>query len=156
MIGCAKCGFENSDDANFCSRCGNRLVPSDAAHTTAVLESVAECEPHDQEYETVYPREAPMLIIRAGGGREGEEIPLTDEPLTIGRTPESGLFLDDVTVSRHHARIMRDATGLLVEDQNSLNGTYVNRTRVERQRLKDGDELQIGKFKLVFLEQAQS
>jgi len=156
MISCEKCSFENTDDSNFCSRCGNRLAVPDPSDTTAVLDAVVECEPDTAELDLACPREAPLLIIRSGGGREGEEIPLTEDLLTIGRTPESGLFLDDVTVSRHHARILRDATGLVVEDQNSLNGTYVNRKRVERQRLKDADELQIGKFKIVFLESAQS
>ncbi len=74
--------------------------------------------------------------------------------LTIGRSPHSDLFLDDVTVSRHHARVLRDEGGFWVEDLNSLNGTYVNRKRIERHRLFDGDELQIGKFKLAFLEQS--
>ena len=74
---------------------------------------------------------------------------------TIGRSPHSDLFLDDVTVSRHHARVLRDEGGFWVEDLNSLNGTYVNRKRIEQQRLYDGDELQIGKFKLAFLEQAE-
>ena len=78
--------------------------------------------------------------------------PSTTDLLTIGRNPESHLFLDDVTVSRHHARIVRDATGFVAEDMNSLNGTYVNRRRVERHHLSDGDELQIGKFKLAYLE----
>lgn len=99
---------------------------------------------------------APCLLIRAGGGREGEEIALDAELLTIGRNPESHLFLDDVTVSRHHARIVRDETGFAVEDLNSLNGTYVNRRRVERHHLSDGDELQIGKFKLAYLEPLDS
>ncbi|NLV72744.1 MAG: FHA domain-containing protein [Actinobacteria bacterium] len=94
-----------------------------------------------------------MLLIRAGGGREGENIALGGDVLTIGRSPHSDLFLDDVTVSRHHARILRVEDEYLVEDLNSLNGTYVNRKRIERHRLSDGDELQIGKFKLAFLEQ---
>ena len=93
-----------------------------------------------------------MLLIRAGGGREGERVQLEADLLTIGRNPENHLFLDDVTVSRHHARVVRDATGFAIEDLNSLNGTYVNRRRVERHHLSDGDELQIGKFKLSFLE----
>jgi pSer/pThr/pTyr-binding forkhead associated (FHA) protein len=98
----------------------------------------------------------PCLLIRAGGGREGEEVALDAELLTVGRNPESDLFLDDVTVSRHHARIVRDATGFVAEDLNSLNGTYVNRRRVERHHLSDGDELQIGKFKLAYLEPLDS
>ena len=94
----------------------------------------------------------PVLLIRAGGGREAEVVPLAGDVLTIGRSPHSDLFLDDVTVSRHHARIVRDEDGFLVEDLNSLNGTYVNRKRIERHVLTNGDELQIGKFKLAFLE----
>ena len=97
-------------------------------------------------------RELTALMIRAGGGREGEVIVLDSDVLTIGRSPHSDVFLDDVTVSRHHARVIRDESGFLVEDLNSLNGTYVNRRRIERHRLFDGDELQIGKFKLAFLE----
>jgi len=97
----------------------------------------------------------PVLLIRTGGGREGEVIGLGSEVLTVGRSPHSDLFLDDVTVSRHHARILHDASGFLVEDLNSLNGTYVNRKRIERHQLLDGDELQIGKFKLAFLEQEE-
>jgi pSer/pThr/pTyr-binding forkhead associated (FHA) protein len=98
------------------------------------------------------PREGTVLLIRSGGVREGETIAFDSDVLTIGRSPQSDLFLDDVTVSRHHARVIRDANGYLVEDLNSLNGTYVNRKRIERDRLSDGDELQIGKFKLAFLE----
>jgi pSer/pThr/pTyr-binding forkhead associated (FHA) protein len=93
-----------------------------------------------------------VLLIRSGGGREGETIELNSDVLTIGRSPNSDLFLDDVTVSRHHARVLRDEGGFWVEDLNSLNGTYVNRKRIEQHRLFDGDELQIGKFKLAFLQ----
>jgi pSer/pThr/pTyr-binding forkhead associated (FHA) protein len=96
-----------------------------------------------------------MLVVVSGAGREGERIPLDADLLTVGRNPDSHLFLDDVTVSRHHARVIRDAAGFLIEDLNSLNGTYVNRRRVERHHLSDGDELQIGKFKLSFLEPLQ-
>jgi pSer/pThr/pTyr-binding forkhead associated (FHA) protein len=90
-------------------------------------------------------------VIRAGGDREGEFVNVEGDVFTIGRSPQSDLFLDDVTVSRHHARVSLDADGYLVEDLNSLNGTYVNRKRIERHQLVDGDELQIGKFKLAFL-----
>jgi pSer/pThr/pTyr-binding forkhead associated (FHA) protein len=96
-----------------------------------------------------------VLLIRTGGGREGEVIGLSSDVLTIGRSPHSDLFLDDVTVSRHHARVLLDEGEFLVEDLNSLNGTYVNRRRIERHRLSDGDELQIGKFKLAFIEREE-
>jgi pSer/pThr/pTyr-binding forkhead associated (FHA) protein len=120
---------------------------------TTIVYAVGERE----EYETrlvdgVDRREGTVLLIRTGGGREGETITLDSDVATIGRSPHSDLFLDDVTVSRHHARVLRDEVGYLVEDLNSLNGTYVNRKRIERHRLSDADELQIGKFKLAFLE----
>ncbi len=152
MIACAKCGFENHVDANFCSRCGSRLVHADPAETTVTYAPASTEEAAAAGPRVEAPRFIPTLLIRAGGGREGEEIPLDADLLTIGRNPESHLFLDDVTVSRHHARVIRDATGFVVEDLNSLNGTYVNRRRVERHHLSDGDEVQIGKFKLAYLE----
>ncbi len=152
MVPCAKCGFENNEDANFCSRCGSRLVFEDISETTVTYTPTTADEAAGTQTGETASRAAPCLLIRAGGGREGEEISLDSDLLTIGRNPESHLFLDDVTVSRHHARIIRDATGFVVEDLNSLNGTYVNRRRVERQHLSDGDEVQIGKFKLAYLE----
>ena len=151
MVNCPGCNFENTDDSNFCRRCGSRLKPIDLEETTLSLGA-----PHaDGSLDTAGRAIllGPILLIRTGGGREGEVVGLDIDVLTIGRSPHSDLFLDDVTVSRHHARIMHDETGFLVEDLNSLNGTYVNRKRIERHQLFDGDELQIGKFKLAFLEQ---
>jgi hypothetical protein len=151
MVQCPKCGFENSEDSNFCGRCGSRLVPTDHSDTT-----ISYAPTDREEFELSLSRgdnlrTTNLLLIRAGGGREGESFPLVSDVMTIGRSPQSDVFLDDVTVSRHHARVVRDANGYLVEDLNSLNGTYVNRKRIERHRLSDGDELQIGKFKLAFL-----
>lgn len=151
MISCAKCGMENHEDANFCSRCGSRLVVRDLAETTITYAPTAEESDAGLTPDAMEGR-VPTLLIRTGGGREGEQIPLDTDLLTVGRNPESHLFLDDVTVSRHHARVIRDATGFVVEDLNSLNGTYVNRGRVERHHLTDGDEVQIGKYKLAYLE----
>lgn len=156
MIPCAKCGFENPADANFCARCGSRQVLADVSETTITF-ALSPGESLDSFDAGPGMRGgAPSLLIRAGGGREGEETALDADLLTIGRHPESHLFLDDVTVSRHHARIVKDATGFAVEDLNSLNGTYVNRRRVERVHLSDGDELQIGKFKLAYLAPLES
>lgn len=155
MVTCPVCGCENSDDSNFCRRCGSRLVPIDLEETTLSL-SMAEREEFIlAEGGRRTALLGPVLLIRTGGGREGEVIALESDVLTIGRSPHSDLFLDDVTVSRHHARILHDASGFMVEDLNSLNGTYVNRKRIERHQLLDGDELQIGKFKLAFLEQEE-
>ena len=91
------------------------------------------------------------LVIRAGGGRAGESFAVKGEQMTIGRRPDSAVFLDDITVSRRHVEISAsDGGGYSVRDVGSLNGTYVNRQRIDSQRLADGDELQIGKYKLTF------
>jgi hypothetical protein len=151
MSVCSRCGHENTEDSLFCSRCGSRLSSEDASETT-VSYAIADEDTLSGGVPTVPTHPASVLLVSSGGGREGEQIPLAGDLITIGRNPDSHLFLDDVTVSRHHARLVRDATGFVLEDQNSLNGTYVNRKRVERHHLVDGDELQIGKYKLLFLE----
>ena len=87
----------------------------------------------------------------AGGGRAGETFPLEGERMTVGRRPDCDIFLDDVTVSRDHAVIVARGDEHYLDDLGSLNGTYVNRRRIESHRLSDGDELQIGKYKLAFL-----
>jgi pSer/pThr/pTyr-binding forkhead associated (FHA) protein len=154
MIDCPACGVSNTGDSNFCRRCGSRLVSTDPADVTISYSMVEQ----DTGAGTVFPGSVvsgTVLLIRTGGGREGEVIGLTSDVLTIGRSPHSDLFLDDVTVSRHHARVLPDEGEFQVEDLNSLNGTYVNRRRIERHRLSDGDELQIGKFKLAFIEREE-
>lgn len=158
MLVCSQCGRENTDDSNFCNRCGNRMLGADVSETTisyavADEDTLAGLVPGVPSHQLSH--QVPALVVRSGEGREGEQVPLSSDLLTIGRTPDSHLFLDDVTVSRHHARVVRDATGFAIEDQNSLNGTYVNRHRVERHHLVNGDELQVGKYKLVFLEPAE-
>ena len=148
MTNCPTCSFDNSEDSNYCRRCGGRLITVDSNEAT-ITYSAADREGID-DMDAL--GAGPVLLIRSGGGREGETIALEADVLTIGRSPHSDLFLDDVTVSRHHARVLRDEGGFWVEDLNSLNGTYVNRKRIEQQRLFHSDELQIGKFKLAFLE----
>ena len=96
--------------------------------------------------------EGTALVVRAGGGRAGETFPLAAERVVIGRSPECEVFLDDVTVSRNHAVVVRDGETYAIEDSGSLNGTYVNRRRVDRARLDDGDEVQIGKYRMTFLQ----
>ena len=86
------------------------------------------------------------------GDRAGEHFLLGDSRVTIGRSAGADILLDDITVSREHARVVRRPDGFYIEDADSLNGTYVNRRRVESHHLTDGDELQIGKFKLTYLE----
>ena len=92
-----------------------------------------------------------VLVIRSGGGRAGESFLLEDARVTIGRRPESGVFLDDITVSRDHAVLVQRAGEWWVDDCGSLNGSYINRERIDSRQLSDGDELQIGKYRLAFL-----
>ena len=93
----------------------------------------------------------PALVIRAGGGRVGESFARrAASGSSIGRRPDAEVFLDDVTVSRDHALLIRRGDDWYLDDMGSLNGTYVNRSRIESQRLEEGDEVQIGKYKLTF------
>ncbi len=155
MIECPTCSFENSEDSNYCRRCGTKLATAGLEDST-VSYPAPELDQKQIARRPSAGAAGPALQIRSGGGREGELVVLETDVLTIGRNPDNHLFLDDVTVSRRHARILRDGRGYLIEDLRSLNGTYVNRRRIERHRLRDGDELQIGKYKLVFLTKAES
>ena len=150
---CPECGFANAVGANYCQRCGAFLATSEQtggsdATATYRIGETGEIEPI--ELEDVVARGA-ALVIRSGGGRTGESFVVDGEKLTIGRRPDSDIFLDDVTVSRRHAEFRREGAGYAVHDVGSLNGTYVNRERIESHRLEDGDELQVGKYKLAYL-----
>jgi hypothetical protein len=149
---CPECGFANADGANYCQRCGAFLAQSDpppgAATASYKVGETGELE--EVALEEVVAR-GPTLVIRAGGGRAGETFLLDGDRLTIGRRPDSDIFLDDVTVSRDHAILVRRGHDYYLDDCGSLNGTYVNRRRIESHRLIDGDELQVGKYKLAFL-----
>jgi len=149
---CPECGFANADGANYCQRCGAFLAPSDPSlePTTATYKVGETGEIEEIELADVVARGA-ALVIRSGGGRSGESFPLEKERLTVGRHPDSDIFLDDVTVSRDHAVLVRRGNDYYLDDCGSLNGTYANRRRIESHRLSDGDELQIGKYKLAFL-----
>jgi FHA domain-containing protein len=153
-VHCPECSFVNADGANYCQKCGAYLGgsgPEDELETTTATYRVGETgEIEPVEMEDVVASGA-GLVIRAGGGRVGETFPLEGERLAIGRRPESDIFLDDVTVSRDHAVLVRRGSDYWLDDCGSLNGTYVNRQRVESHRLQDGDELQIGKYKLSYL-----
>ncbi len=150
---CPECGFINDDSANYCQKCGNYIGGREGieeATTTYQIGETGEIEAVDLDAEVE--RAGAALVIRSGGGRAGEAFPLDDERTAIGRSPDAGVFLDDVTVSRNHALLVERKDGIYIDDLGSLNGTYVNRKRIESQRLDDGDEIQVGKYKLTFLE----
>jgi hypothetical protein len=151
VITCPGCAVENTADSCFCRRCGTSLMQPEAAETTLAFAAGDREDTGSPRPDHANLTSGTFLVIRSGGDREGEVIELVGDAFTVGRSPQNDLFLDDVTVSRHHARVVVDADGFLAEDLNSLNGTYVNRKRIERHQLADGDELQIGKFKLEFL-----
>ena len=152
---CPECGFVVTEGANYCAKCGAYLGAPEPARTedattaTYVIdESTGELRPVDVGDVAA---EAGALVIRSGGGRVGQSFPLHGERMTIGRSPDAEVFLDDVTVSRDHAVLVRRSGAWFLDDSGSLNGTYVNRRRIESHRLEDGDELQIGKYKLTYL-----
>jgi hypothetical protein len=149
---CPECGFQNPASANYCSKCGALLVkdeePADQTmtYTLEEAESGEQLAPLDE-----IAMEGPALVVRAGGGRAGEHFSPRAERTTIGRSPDCDIFLDDVTVSRRHAVLVQRDGDFFIEDQGSLNGTFLNRERIESSRIEDGDELQIGKYRLTFL-----
>ena len=149
-IYCQECGFLNPEAANYCARCGALLVKEDGG-TEATQTFTAE-EGDDAPADALEDLgiTGPALVVRSGGGRAGETFHPEGET-TIGRSPDCGISLDDVTVSRKHAVVSERDGAFVVEDQGSLNGTFVNRKRVESAQLEDGDELQIGKYRLTFL-----
>lgn len=176
---CPECGFLNDDGANYCQRCG-ALLRNEAAGgsgTGVGRESGSEAgggsasraggglaggDPVTATYRIdesgeLVPLElgemtarGPALVIRAGSGRVGESFAVAGERMSIGRRPDSDVFLDDITVSRDHALLIRRGDMWHLDDGGSLNGTYVNRERIETRRLEEGDEVQIGKYKLTF------
>ncbi|HTR19828.1 MAG TPA: FHA domain-containing protein [Gemmatimonadales bacterium] len=148
---CTECGFVNNEGANYCQRCG-ALLPraegdGDPATATYRIGETGELVP--VEIGDVTER-GPAFVIRAGGGRVGESFPVDGERMSIGRRPDSEVFLDDITVSRDHALLINRGDDWYLDDCGSLNGTYVNRERIESHRLQEGDEVQIGKYKLTF------
>ncbi|KRC50151.1 MULTISPECIES: FHA domain-containing protein [unclassified Nocardioides] len=165
---CTACGRQNPDDARFCSQCGTRLVEPDATQTvpavptdaTATIQFGAgatdRAETSDRALSAVdaaavdaLPVGHALLVVQKGPGA-GSRFLLDADEVSAGRHPESGIFLDDVTVSRRHAVFRRAGDSFTVEDAGSLNGTYVNRDRIEKAHLKDSDEVQVGKYRLVF------
>jgi pSer/pThr/pTyr-binding forkhead associated (FHA) protein len=150
-IYCPECGFQNPETANYCAKCGTLLVRDENGEATMAFTPEQAEEQHQAELAELGIT-GPALVVRSGGGRAGETFVIEGEETTVGRSPECDIFLDDVTVSRRHAVVTRGGGGLEIEDRGSLNGTYLNRKRIESAgRLTDGDELQIGKYRLTFL-----
>ncbi len=145
---CTKCGHRNPSDARFCSNCGSLLqedttigfTPTEVEDETGEMAALPQSE--------LEPGQALLVVQR--GPNAGSKFLVDKDVTTTGRHPESDIFLDDVTVSRRHAEFRRLDGKFFVHDVGSLNGTYVNRQRVEDAELASGDELQIGKFKLTF------
>jgi pSer/pThr/pTyr-binding forkhead associated (FHA) protein len=166
---CTNCGHDNPDGANFCAQCGApltagtpRVEPSrvPTGETTKTIPAVTEdrsedgLTPADEAAVSALPQGSALLIVQRGANA-GSRFLLNTDQATVGRHPDSDIFLDDISVSRRHATFLRTAEGTLVRDAGSLNGTYVNRDLVDEVLLSHGDEVQIGKFRLVFYGSAQ-
>ena len=145
---CRNCGHRNPDEAHFCANCGTSLQD----------DTTISFSPIQLEDEAAEDAALPQSELEAGqallavqrGPNAGSKFLIDKDVTTAGRHPESDIFLDDVTVSRRHAEFRRSDGKFSIHDVGSLNGTYVNRQRVDSTELSSGDELQIGKFKLTF------
>jgi pSer/pThr/pTyr-binding forkhead associated (FHA) protein len=153
VVFCPSCGHRNPVGVNFCSSCGTALVTS--APDTSV--SVSPVDEHGEGVDEdtpvgllELPRGVGLLVVKRGSD-VGVRFTLEAGITQAGRHPESDIFLDDITVSRRHAEFVTLDQVTTVRDVGSLNGTYVNRERIEEGPLSSGDEVQIGKFKLLYL-----
>jgi FHA domain-containing protein/zinc ribbon protein len=159
---CTACGTENPPGSHFCASCGAALptTASGADVTSTIttsgplpeLDSEFSTEAHQGAVDALTPGSALLVVKR--GPNAGSRFLLDQDVTTAGRHPDSDIFLDDVTVSRRHAEFRREGSGYTVHDVGSLNGTYVNRERIDAAPLSGGDEVQIGKFRLVYLNAA--
>jgi pSer/pThr/pTyr-binding forkhead associated (FHA) protein len=149
---CHNCGHRNPEGVNFCSSCGHALI-ADGDDATITLHPTDEAETTEDRPEVTLvevPHGAGVLVVTRGPNI-GARYLLGEHVVKAGRHPESDIFLDDITVSRRHVEIAPTDGGYSVRDVGSLNGTYVNRERIDEAQLAPGDEVQIGKFKLVYL-----
>ena len=165
MPSCTQCGHSNPDDARFCSNCGAALQPGQppaaSPGETSTITISGGFEPGeptdkgeglsgaDQAAIDALPPGSALLVVRRGPN-SGSRFLLDSDTTTAGRHPSSDIFLDDVTVSRRHAEFVRTGNGFSVRDVGSLNGTYVNRERIDEVELAGGDEVQVGKYRLVY------
>jgi pSer/pThr/pTyr-binding forkhead associated (FHA) protein len=166
---CTNCGNANPDEARFCSQCGSPLAgeatPAPGGDSTATINiagnvagtdraeisSDRQLNPVDAAAVDALPVGSALLVVQRGPGA-GSRFLLDKDVTTAGRHADSEIFLDDVTVSRRHATFTREGSAFTVADAGSLNGTYVNRDRIDTVVLKDTDEVQIGKYRLVFFQ----
>jgi pSer/pThr/pTyr-binding forkhead associated (FHA) protein len=147
---CNRCGHRNPAGSRFCSSCGTPLEGVREDRTAAFTLPDAETTEEEAGVEAGdLPEGMGMLVITRGAGA-GSRFVLDQPVVSAGRHPDSDIFLDDITVSRRHAEIVRADGGYVVRDVGSLNGTYLNRQRIEDAAIAHGDELQIGKYRLVF------
>ena len=164
---CTQCGQQNPEGSRFCGRCGAAVSSPgggpavDTGSTTSTISLAAiegaldgeQAEAVEAEPESSVdglPAGSALLVVKRGPNA-GSRFLLDADVTTAGRHPNSDIFLDDVTVSRRHAEFVRETGGFTVRDVGSLNGTYLNRERIDGTRLAGGDEVQIGKYRLVFL-----
>ncbi len=148
-MGCSRCGYENPEGSRFCTACGHPLE-AEATASFDSLEAKNDQEPLPPQAD-LSPGEAQLVVTRGENAGSRFRIPEGVRSTTLGRSPSSDVFLDDLAVSRRHAEISRSKDGFYLHDLGSLNGTYLNRERIEESKLAHGDELQIGRFKLTFL-----
>jgi hypothetical protein len=157
---CTACGTENAPGSHFCANCGaelpqtgggadqTRMIPTGGVGSEPETDSFS-TEAHQGAVDALTPGSALLVVKR--GPNAGSRFLLDQDVTTAGRHPDSDIFLDDVTVSRRHAEFRREGNGYTVHDVGSLNGTYVNREPIDAAPLSGGDEVQIGKFRLVYL-----
>jgi pSer/pThr/pTyr-binding forkhead associated (FHA) protein len=154
-IFCTKCGHGNAPAARFCSSCGAALEADggsgeETTITFAPVDATGEIIEEDLAVAVGDLAESTAMVVVKRGPNAGSKFVLEGDVTRAGRHPDSDIFLDDITVSRRHAEIHRASGGYTVRDAGSLNGTYLNRERIDEAPLSNGDELQIGKFRLVF------
>nr|WP_076388695.1 FHA domain-containing protein [Vaginimicrobium propionicum] len=159
MIECSKCGAKNRADANFCSHCGAKIarITGDTTRVIPVIDDefrddirAVELAPEDAAAVRDLPAGNALLIVTRGPSTGGRFL-LDSEVVTVGRSPKSDIFLDDITVSRHHATFTMKDGQVTLTDQKSHNGTYVNRDLIaDSAVLRQGDEVQIGRYRMLF------
>jgi len=154
---CNQCGHRNPPTSTFCSSCGSALdLQEDRTITLSAVDPLQDAPGGDEDVVVPVgdlPTDSAVLIVRSGT-QAGDRFTLSDGVTHLGRHPDSEIMLDDITVSRRHVEIERTDEGYVVSDAGSLNGTYLNQERVDRAVLHHGDELQIGKFRLVLFERS--